>query len=154
MKYFKRMLFRLNIILNYIKIGWRVRGYDYSDIYTVLSVTLNNLEHSMLNGYACYETGEYKKLPKSIRICNKLLKRLSLDNYYYDRVYNRLTKQYGEIIAPRFSKNGLGYSLDNNKVNKAWDEFVLQSYIVEQVENRDKRNLFRIIEKYHQGWWD
>lgn len=147
--------FVLNIIA-YAPVLWHDRDYDYSYIYELLHLKLKRTLVGLETGF-----GEHSKSAiHSLKLAIHLSKRLKEDDYH--RMYDRHDAKWGETEFITIELPDGYYSLNvrRSKVITPEDEAqeraeMLRIYETEDMlRNRDRKNLFAIMNKYILEWWD
>lgn len=142
---------------DFAKIGWSNYDWDYNYLLELMSFKLKRIEKAILNGNAELD----KTTVQSIRICIKLLKKLSFEDYHYftNIHYEKWgfpNWEYGETDS-----NGLSsVQIIHKNIKTEADKDQARKELVEAYqkdlaqEQRDSRLLFAIMAKYHKTWWD
>lgn len=139
-------------LIKYFNIIWMDRNDDYIYLYRILKVKLQYMKYS----YERDKHHDMKPYIKQLQFCINCLNRL-IENKYFDPK-NTLYNKYGKIIFKEVSENECVITREKIKTEeqqeqydketrKAWD-------IGEYIKERDKKLLFKIIEKYIEGWWN
>lgn len=159
-KQIKEFLRRLWLFLPVI---WRDRDYDYSSIYSLLKVKLEQMakhmrEHDM---HVCSQR-RVKQMEFAVFLIDKIS-----DDYYWEQEMKEHESYWGEniwdFVALPEKDPYLGrcyelktYTLKAKEEGREEEEKGLRHKIHKDAEARkqkDIKRLFRHIEKYHQGWW-
>jgi len=147
----------------YFPIIFKTREWDFVFIYELIQFKLNRVrkhleEHNLFEGV--------EKVCQQIRICENLIQRL-LDNDYNQYLHKKHEERFG-----KFNFESIFWNKDNN----GEDLFELKSKYskcktdeeVELADNekskiyeldriayeKDRKLLFKMLEKYIEGWWD
>lgn len=153
----RRLWQKIKRAYDYAVFGWSNYDWDYGYMYELLQFKLERMEAALKGGVAI----QSKESMKSLRVCIKLLKRINRDSYNYNTELHY--KKWGEPKISFLSEIGSDYSkfvVEHENVKTPEDKVQEHAEIKEAIrkdvaqENRDKRLLFRIMEKYSNLWWD
>lgn len=143
--------------------GYNSYDWDYSYLFKLIEFKIKRIELEIINGHAIPD----KQTLQSLRLCLKLLKRINNSEYHYfldihnakwgesEWVFHR-KEEDGTEIPNGCSRLEIIKRNANTPEEKAQEreEFQIAFRLDDAQEARDKRLLFRIMEKYHQLWWD
>lgn len=147
--------------LAFAKIGFN--SYDF-DSYYIVELEVFKLKRMLYlfenHGHHSESCENYKPKMKSIRLAIKLGERYMNRDYF--RFYDIHNKKWGKTEmgfepiegSTHFLmitlKNGSKYERSEQETK----ELLESSYADDREKDRDRRNFYRIIEKYGRLWWD
>ena len=130
-------------VKNFFFWGWKMRNsvdFDCNSIYDVLYLKLDTTYKCMVeNSHLMWNRNENTVGMKKMRIARELAKRISEDQYLENNFIfpDKLTSFFGVGITGKYFKNYKGASKRHTN----------------QMKN-EKTELFRLMEKHLDGWWD
>jgi hypothetical protein len=143
----------------YAKLGFNNYDFDALSIETYLLFKLKRVEYCLINGSCDLTVENGPKKMKALKLCIKLLERL---NGNYNRFMTMHDKKWGELhtwFEP--SVNGLTYwkcSRPNANTpeftEKERKEFLEAANADYRQEIRDRKIVYKLINKYIRDWWD
>lgn len=153
----RRVFTSIKRTYDYAKFGWSNEDYDHNYLLKHIEFKLSRLQHVILTGYHVPD----KATNQSIRICVKLLKKLSFKDYHYfvDLHYAK----WGQPKLKFIDSDTLGCSTmeieHENAKTDAEKEMQRQEFSEaykkdDRQRQRDLRLLFNIMSKYIDMWWD
>jgi hypothetical protein len=145
----------------YGKMGWRSYDWDYLYLLILIRFKLFRMLTSLETGFKEQE----EQTIKSLRICIKLLDRLTQGDYDY-----WLTKHYtkwgypdfefvesetNDILGPmKIMIDKRNQNRNEAEKNQEKEEFLVAYHADEKHKSRDAKLLFSVMNKYHTSWWD
>jgi hypothetical protein len=143
--------------------GYNTYDWDYGYLFEMLEFKLKRMQHEIINGHHTPD----KATDQSLRLCLKLLKKLNGRDYHYFMDIHNAKWGESEWVFHRHDEDGKEIENGcsrleiikpnaNTPEEKAQEraEFSIAYKKDDAQQARDKRLLFRIMEKYHQCWWD
>jgi hypothetical protein len=146
---------------DYAKLGYKNYDFDALTIERYLLFKLKRVQDALINGHVDLTVEMGPKKMKALKLCIKLLERL---NGHYHRFLDMHDAKWGEMecwFEP--TERGDGSSYWRSKRPKAntpelqeqeRKEFLEAVRADDREEMRDRRLVYRIIEKYICYWWD
>lgn len=145
---------------DYAKLGYKNWDFDALTIERYLLFKLKRVEKCLINGTCDLTVENGPRKMKAIKLCIKLLERL---NDHYHRFTDMHDAKWGEMenwFEP--CENGLGSYWRTRRPKANTPELIEQekrefreAYMADdREEQRDRKLVYRIIEKYIQAWWD
>lgn len=142
---------------DYAKFGWSNEDYDHNFLLKHIEFKLKRLQKVISNGHHVPD----KSTDQSIRICIKLINKLSFKDYSYftDIHYAK----WGQPEVKFIKQNDSNYSVmeithENAKTeqerNQQSIEFTEAYKKDDRQRQRDTKLLFNIMSKYIELWWD
>lgn len=151
-------IYFLKKVYAYAKLLWNDFDFDAQCLYPLIRLKLQRVQKALENGNAIQEDKDMKALKLAI----KLLDRLIEDKYWAPM--DRHDRKWGEMetwFEPTERNDGSSYWMSKRaKANtpELKEQEILEfrkAYETEDMlRERDKRNLFRILDKYIRTWWD
>jgi len=147
--------------LAYFQLGWNNVDFDSEALTEMEVFKLKRLLYLFENyGYHSETCINYKPKMKSLKLAIKLGERFLTHDYSrftaaHDKKYGKLDTDFERIEGSDYYrmidiKNGVKYTKTEEEVKD-----MLDSYRADEREQmRDRRNFYRIIEKYGRHWWD
>lgn len=162
--FFESKLYKIKRSLAYAKFGWNNHDFDSIFLFDLILFKLKRIKKE------CMEDVDQEVSTaqlKSINIAIKLIERLIEKPYGYTFARDHDAK-WGELMCRRvpysFDEEGKpdSYKVELKRARVTNDDEREQElkenrevmYIKEKLEKQDVRRLLRIIEKYHDSWWD
>lgn len=149
-------------IQNFFFWGWTLRddrNWDFYYLYFILTLKLKLMRKSLANGVI--EAKERKKILKPLDRAIKLAERLRDQDYSrnmdkHEKKYGKLHLAFNPTKNPRLSS---GYFWNENCIypreQRRADKAHLKANIRDaKEEDNDRKELFRIISKHINTWWD
>ena len=134
-------------IAQYGRLGARDYDWDFSSIYNVLDLKLNNM-YKCLGSDGCLvdwdESADTQKALKALRIAAYLARRLGQDAVS-KKVFKRLNTFY--LVDVDAETDSEFIALRQRKSVAAWQ-------IIGKIRDRDSRLLFSLISQYIYFWWE
>lgn len=153
--------------------GWRCRwNYSFDASHSTYMLIYYNLkdmvDYSRQNGHLLWNSKENGKEFRRLKIACELAKRLGEDDY------RQKTNEYNEkwgidwqnemIIFPNYDNNGkvLTYGtkwksdkgLSREQLNQKRKEMNIAYDLDEQQKKNERKYLYKLLEKYGEGFWD
>lgn len=144
-------------VYDYLPILWNDRDWDYAFIYKLLEFKLKRVEKDLTAGIVdCTKTQLH-----SVRLSIKLLNRLH-SHEYGARSGKLFDAKWGELLFIETPVEGKPYvRVSFHREKATTPELAAQQRVEalacykleEELQSRDRRNVFAIISKYCEGWW-
>lgn len=144
----------------YAKLGYKNYDFDALTIERYLLFKLKRVEECLLNGNVDLTVEMGPKKMKALKLCIKLLERL---NGHYYRFLDMHEVKWGEMEC-WFEPTGLGESSywrskrakanTPELIEQERKEFLEAVRADDREEMRDRKLVYRILEKYICYWWD
>lgn len=145
---------RLVKVAEWLCFIWRHDDWDYYFFYQLTAFKLRRIDKTLRAGWAKHE----KAVLQSLRIAIKLADNLASKDYE-DRATNIIYAKWGEpvlSIKPTEKSLDIKYPkvhTEDDKEQHLKDRLTMYE-VGANIRARDKRNLFRILEKYVESYWD
>lgn len=132
--------------------------FDNHGLYIIIAYKLKRLEYWLINGVAEHSKDSIKAIRIAIALCNKLHK-----DEYDIRAWERHQQKWGKHeywTTPEQSGLTCRYysrytkAVFEKDIKSSKQEYFLNQQIANKCFERDKRNLFNILNKYITDWWD
>lgn len=148
---------------DYAKFGWQAWDFDALTIERYLLFKLKRVEKCLINGHCDLTVDMGPKKMKALKLCIKLLERL---NGHYHRFLDMHEAKWGELhtwfepVNDGNPHSGSYWRSSRPKANtpelkeQERKEFLEAMSADDREEARDRKLVFRIIEKYICYWWD
>jgi hypothetical protein len=137
-------------LIKYFKVIWGDRNDDHVYLYKILKVKLQYMK----NSYERDKHHDMKSPVKQLQFCINCLDRL-IKNEYFDPK-NTLYNKYGKFIFIDISKTEcimVREKIETEAQQEKCDAEERKEWnIGEYAKQRDKRLVFKTIEKYIEGW--
>lgn len=158
------IIYGIQNLFVYFSVIWKTREWDFEFIYELIQFKLKRVRKH-LEEHNLFENVD--KTCQQIRICENLIQRL-LDNDYNKFLHKKHEEKFGKFnFESIFYKKGKTddedlYELkskyskckNDNEVDLA-DEEKHKIYMLDGLAyEKDRKLLFKILEKYIEGWWD
>jgi hypothetical protein len=147
--------FRIGIknLFYYFKVVWKDRQWDYSFIETLLILKYKKMYSHMISK-RCLKHEELDKNIQALRICINILKRREED--FYTDIWHLRAGQYMEFNwTPAEEQDeysayvlSIAENLDEIDVNYSKHKYA------DLIRDRDWKTYNKLIQKYHEKWWD
>jgi hypothetical protein len=151
-KFFGNPIFQVKRLYQwYVNVFRNDYDFDAHCLFAIIEYKLNRVEKSLLNGLAWQEDRDMKALKLAIKLAGRLK-----DDKYEEVAWARMDKKWGEIqidwkAQPISSRSKVKTEEDNNLM---WADRLKQYELSEKRKKRDERNLYVILHKYINKWWD
>lgn len=139
---------RIQRIIAYIPILWKVFDFDWSSILIILKFQLSRVRRSIEKGY--HSKRSIRRDSKRIRTCELLIDRILADSYI-DKEYDALSAKYKHLRG----EFGLNWREGiSEKVQKEYhDQFLILSTKENMMQKQDLDLLGKYFSKYLRCWW-
>lgn len=142
-------------IIRWFPTIWNDRNFDYTSIYWILYIKLKNMEEFFKsdNCWSSCKERQAKELNIAKNLCKRLAENEYLENatFWHDQKYESRT--FDEMFKPHPDKKGWKIYVDD-KNKKRTESFERCCNHSNYMRKRDKRYLFKYIEKNIENWWD
>lgn len=151
----------------YARVGYKNYDFDALSIENYLLFKLKRVERCLVNGTCDLTVEMGPKKMKAIRLCIKLLTRLTDGSYHRFLDMHHAKWGVGEMTFTKvegtenkpggpYSTMDIVYAKANTPELKAQQrkEYMEAVYADDREESRDRRLVYAIIQKYITYWWD
>lgn len=141
---------------------FNVLRYDYdfdaNSLYNIINYKLKRTEIALINGFCDHDRQKLKAIRLAIKLSNRLYK-----NFYDELQYKRQSALWGELLTWTTPHEDTEYvqmhfryekAITEEEKKQSTEDHMKLGYAMEALRNRDKRNLFFILDKYIDSWWD
>lgn len=139
-----------NLVI-YFRVIWRDRNWDFYYIYALMEKKIS-LQRKCVEKFSLHEDKE--KTIKQMKFAENTLRRLMEDDYYF-QAFEKFNKKWGEL---EWVKNEFGDALvrrgAKGNEEECHKELVEHFEIENMLRSRDRRNLFRLLDKHINTWWN
>lgn len=152
----KQFLKNLKRAWDYAVIGWSNYDWDSGYLYEFMLFKLKRMQVELINGVAIHD----KTTLQSLRICIKLLERITKESYDYNldkhdakwgsaefKAEPNPNSDWHRVVITR--KNVTEETMEQERL-----EFLEACNKDYKSEQRDMRLLHDIMKKYSKTWWD
>ena len=148
----------INNLIKWFPVIWKNRDWDHYFIYVILRHKLHLTEEHIR---VCNNHTTAQQTAKKIKICVNLLDRLISDEYH-EMVFKKHDEKWGEpeFNFKDYNEDSLEATIVHKNVKTVKDKekerkdfntsYEHEQYLIKQ----DKEMLFKIMNKYIDGWWD
>lgn len=158
----------------FFKIGFNNHDWDYDYLHELVLFKLKRMYYEMENfGYHSPKCSNYKPKMKSLKLTIKLLERyIAGDDKHYCGPLLRHDEKWGEMKTWSVPVDSAGNEIPEKEAKLfRWmtsrpnaiteeekeqerKEFLEAFRLCDTLKQRDIRNVYHIIAKYHNYWWD
>lgn len=145
----------------YAKLGYGNYDFDALSIENYLLFKLQRVEHCIINGDTDLTVEDGPKKMKALRICIKILKKLTSEKY--NRFSNLHEAKWGELVVTFEPNDGklssrMLFSRPNaitpEQIEQETKEQIEAMYADDREERRYRKLLYTLINTYIRTWWD
>ena len=142
-------------LVKWLPVIWKDRDWDHYYLYTILQKKLKGMENLHRNHGNCVGNEAWANQMKE---CVELIENL-LDDDYNEKEFDALDKKWGTIFFEEIEKGG-GFEIKHKNVKTEEDK---EKHIKEfkecmakenELREKDKDELFKIMRENIDNWWD
>jgi hypothetical protein len=146
---------------DYAKFGWQAWDFDALTIERYLLFKLKRVEHCLINGNCDLTVEMGPKKMKAIKLTIKLLERLNKDYHRFGDMHDAKWGEMETWFEPTERGDGSSYwrskrpKANTPELEEQERKEFREAYMADgREEERDRRLVYALINKYIRYWWD
>lgn len=151
-QYLRRLFLSISNLFSYFKVIWNDRQWDMAYIEYILLVKYKLMYKHMCSDN-CMKSVDQEEYKQALRICINILERRRNDFYIdiWDYNYGR----FSEIEWSDHEEEGILVKYEKkDKIHGNEDYTGGPTAYQRIIEERDWKTYCKLVEKYHNHWWD
>jgi len=146
-------------MLSYFSVIWKGEDWDADFLFELMEFKMKRMFYALENGSAEHE----KDVLQALRICIKIMHRMSHRWEYHDRIWDRHDRKWGSFkttFGPVLKNNCRRMTMERENVKTPEDEEQERKEMFEcadmeeKIMSRDLEIFGKLFAKYSRSWWD
>jgi len=150
-RHLRRFFLSISNLFYYFKVIWKDRPWDMAYIEYLLLAKYKRMYKHMTSD-RCMASVDQDEYNQAMRICINILERRRKDFYtdLWDFNYGR----FSEIIWSDDEEEGILAKYEKKDKDQANQDYTGTAPYYSLIEIRDWKIYCKLVEKYHNHWWD
>lgn len=152
-KKLRRLLVSISNLFYYFKVVWNDRQWDMAYIeYLLLAKYKRMYSHMTDPASIVLVSVDQEEYNQALRICINILERRRKD--FYTDIWDYNYGRFSEIEWSDHEEEGILTKYEKKDKDEANQDYTGSNPYYSQIEVRDWKIYCKLVEKYHNHWWD